>query len=319
MPSPLQESPAEREARQRDLGLGGRVVDQQRTRILNRDGSFNVRRAGLPGWGTQDFYHQLLTISWTRFQLLVLAAYIAANLLFGIGYFLCGPGALLGSEARTPLERFGECFFFSVQTLGTIGYGRMSPQGLAANILVTMQALAGLMGFAFATGLLFARFSRPSARILFSENALIAPYGEGRALMFRVMNARVASELTEVHATVTFSAMQERDGKRARRFFPLTLEREKVTFLPTQWVLVHPIDDASPFHGLTEVDLHRQEAEVLILLTGIDETFTQSVHTRTSYRHDEVVWEARFADMAVTSATGVTKVDASRLSDFNRL
>ena len=319
MPSPLQESPAEREARQRDLGLGGRVVDQQRTRILNRDGSFNVRRAGLPGWGTQDFYHQLLTISWTRFQLLVLAAYIAANLLFGIGYFLCGPGALLGSEARTPLERFGECFFFSVQTLGTIGYGRMSPQGLAANILVTMQALAGLMGFAFATGLLFARFSRPSARILFSENALIAPYREGRALMFRVMNARVASELTEVHATVTFSAMQERDGKRARRFFPLTLEREKVTFLPTQWVLVHPIDDASPFHGLTEVDLHRQEAEVLILLTGIDETFTQSVHTRTSYRHDEVVWEARFADMAVTSATGVTKVDASRLSDFNRL
>ena len=311
--------PAEREALERDLGLGGRVVDQQRARILNRDGTFNVERAGLPGWGTEDIYHQLLTISWGRFHLLVVAGYLCTNLLFAVGYFLCGPSALLGSDARTGLERFGECFFFSVQTLGTIGYGKVSPQGLPANILVTMEALAGLMGFAFATGLLFARFSRPSARILFSEKALIAPYREGQALMFRVMNARVVSELTEIQATVTLSLMEERDGRRTRRYLPLTLERDKVMFMPTQWVLVHPMDEASPLHGLKETDLHRQEAEVLILLMAIDETFTQAVHTRSSYRHDEIVWDARFADMNATNPMGITKVDAGQLSSFKRL
>jgi inward rectifier potassium channel len=311
--------PPEREALERDLGLGGRVVDQQRSRILNRDGTFNVERSGLPGWGTEDIYHQLLTIPWSRFHLLVIAAYLGANLLFAVGYFLCGPGALLGSEARTGLERFAECFFFSVQTLGTIGYGKMSPQGLPANVLVTMEALLGLMGFAFATGLLFARFSRPSARLLFSEQALIAPYRAGRALMFRVMNARVASEITEVHATVTLSLLEERNGRRTRRFFPLTLERDKVMFLPTQWVVVHPIDEQSPLWTLTAADLHRAEAEVLILLAGIDETFTQTVHARSSYRHDEIVWEARFEDMNATNPNGITRVQADKLSAYERL
>ena len=319
MPSPPNAGPTEREALDRDLGLGGRVVDQQRARILNRDGTFNVERAGLPGWGTQDIYHQLLTIPWSRFHLLVVAVYVATNLLFALGYFLCGPSALLGSDAREGLARFGDCFFFSVQTLGTIGYGRISPQGLPANVLVSMEALTGLMGFAFATGLLFARFSRPSARILFSEHALIAPYREGRALMFRVMNARVASEMTEIQATVTLSVLQDRDGKRTRRFFSLPLERDTVMFMPTQWVVVHPIDKASPFHNLTATDLHRQEAEVMILMAGIDETFTQAVHTRSSYRHDEIIWDARFADMNMTNPSGITRVDAARLSDYQPL
>jgi len=309
----------ERAAVDRDLGLGGRIADQQRVRMLNRDGSFNVRRAGLPGWGTEDIYHQLLTISWGRFHLMVVVAYLVTNVLFGLAYFLCGRGALLGSEARSTAERLGECFFFSVQTLGTIGYGKMSPQGWAANVLVTLEALCGLMGFAFATGLLFARFSRPTARLLFSEAALVAPFQQGQALMFRVMSARVASELTEVQATVTLSRMEERGGRRVRRFYALTLERQKVMFLPMQWVVVHPIDEASPMWGMTAEDAREQEWEILILMSGIDETFAQTVHTRSSYRHDELVWGAKFSDMYETQPNGVLQVDASRLSDYRRL
>lgn len=303
----------------RDLGLGGRITDQQRTRLLNRDGSFNVARAGLPGQSTEDIYHRLLTISWPRFHALVVAAYVAVNLAFGLGYFLCGEDGVVGGTARTPVERFAECFFFSVQTLGTIGYGSISPRGWAANVLVTIEALCGLMGFAFATGLLFARFSRPSARLLFSDYALIAPFKQGRALMFRVMNARVASELTEVHATVTMSRVEEREGRRVRRFFPLTLERETVMFLPMQWVVVHPIDEASPLWNMTEADAQREEWEVLILMSGIDETFTQAVHARSSYRHDEMVWDAKFQDMYQTNPNGIMQVDARKLSEHRKL
>ena len=309
----------EQNALDRDLGLGGRIADQQRTRILNRDGTFNVRRAGLPGFGTEDLYHHLLTISWVRFHWMVVVAYVAVNLLFGLAYFLCGPTALLGSEARSAAGRFAECFFFSVQTLGTIGYGKMSPQGGAANVVVTCEALVGLMGFAFATGLLFARFSRPTARLLFSDRALIAPFQAGHALMFRVMNARLVSEITEVQATVTLSRMEERNGRRVRRFFPLALEREKVMFLPMQWVVVHPVNEASPLWGMTEAGAHRQEWEILILMSGIDETFSQPVHSRSSYRHDELVWEAKFQDMYQTNPNGILHVDAERLSAYQKL
>jgi inward rectifier potassium channel len=292
----------------RDLGLGGRIADQQRGRILNRDGTFNVRRAGLAGGSTEDLYHRLLTLSWPRFHALVLVAYVVTNLVFALGYYACGPGALQGGAALSSAERLAECFFFSVQTLGTIGYGHIHPVGWAANLLVTAEALCGLMGFAFATGLLFARFSRPAAKLLFSERALIAPFQQGRALMFRVMSARVASELTEVQAAVTL-----------RRFFQLTLEREKVMFLPMQWVVVHPIDEASPLWGMKEADAHRQEWELLILMTAIDETFTQTVHARSSYRHDEITWDAKFQDMYQTQPNGILQVDASRLSDFEKV
>jgi len=318
VPDPIPPPPAP-ESLDRDLGLGGRILDQQRARVLNRDGSFNVKRAGLPGWHTEDVYHHILTIPWWQFHGLVVFGYFLANLLFGLAYFLCGPAALAGGEPNpTPLARFGECFFFSVQTLGTIGYGKLTPNTLGANLLVTLEAITGLMSFALATGLLFARFSRPTARLLFSQHALVSPFQEGEALMFRVMNGRVASELTEVHATVTFSRMEDRYGRRVRRFYALPLEREQVNFLPMQWVVVHPLDRSSPLRGLTREDLHASEAEILILITAVDETFAQTVHTRTSYRYDEVIWNARFRDMYEFTSRG-TVVNARRLSEYTEL
>lgn len=292
----------------RDLGFGNRVSQHARSRLLNRDGSFNVNRLNLSVSESLSFYHSLLSMSWSRFYVVIAAAYLGVNLLFALAYFLCGPGALLIGSEHLLASRFLECFFFSVQTFTTIGYGRVSPIGLPANIMVAVEAFSGLLGFAFATALAFARFSRPNAKILFSERAIIAPYQGITAFEFRIINAR-ASQLIDVEAKVVMSRLETVDGRTIRRFFTLPLEREKVSFFPLNWTIVHPIDSQSPLFGVTYEGLEESETEFMVLISGIEETFAQSVHTRTSYKADEVVVGARFADMYVQSATGDLGVD----------
>lgn len=302
----------------RDLGLGSRVSQHSTVRFLNRDGSFNVRRTGFSALRSQNLYHLLLTMGWMRFQLMVVAYYFAANIVFAFAYLLCGPGALHGSSATTFPGQFVEAFFFSVQTLATIGYGMLSPATLAANILVSVEALAGLMGFTIITGLLFARFSRPTAKILYSENALIAPYRGGTAFEFRIANER-SNQLIEMQATVVLSRLAPAGAARVRRFYPLPLEREKVMFLPLHWVVVHPIDGESPLSGVTEEALASSDAEFLILLTATDETFSTVVHSRSSYKYDEVIWGASFGDMFQTDGQdGLISIDLRRIHAYER-
>jgi inward rectifier potassium channel len=301
----------------KDLGFGSRVAQQSRVRFLNRDGTFNVVRRGLSFFRSQNTYHWLLTISWVKFFLIVIAGYFVANILFAFGYILCGPGALRGVEGATLADRLSEAFFFSVQTLATIGYGRVSPNGLAANLLVTIEALAGLLSFALATGLLFARFSRPSAKILFSNEAIIAPYQDTTAFEFRIANER-SNQLIEVEATVTLSRLETDRGERIRKFYNLSLERKRVVFLPLHWVIVHRIDETSPLYGITPEDFESSDAEFLILLTAIDETFAQTVHARSSYKHHEVVWGAKFRDMFLPSDDGMISIDMRRLHEIER-
>lgn len=301
-----------------DFGFGARVAQQSQRRLLNRDGSFNVVREGLPYLRSLSPYHALLTMSWPRFFALFAGSYFAANLLFALLYFLCGPRALDGWHTGVPFERFEDAFFFSVQTLATIGYGRMSPNGVLVNLLVTVEALVGLMGFALATGLLFARFSRPSAKLVFSRSAVVAPFRGGRALMFRLANER-SSQLTEVSAIVSVSRVESSPAGPVRRFHELRLDRPKVVFLPLHWVVVHPIDERSPLHGVDEAAFLASQAEVLILLSGMDETFSQVVHVRTSYRAEEVVWNARFADMFLRTDEGLVGVDMRRLHEIEPL
>ncbi len=297
-----------------DFGFGGRVAQQTQRRLLNRDGSFNVVRRGLPFYRSLSPYHALLTISWPRFFLLVAGGYFAANLGFALLYFLCGPDALDGWHTTARFERFEDAFFFSVQTLATIGYGRMSPNGLLVNLLVTLEALVGLLGFALATGLLFARFSRPTARILFSRTAVIAPFRGGSALMFRVANER-SNQLVEVAATVSLSRLEQTAAGAVRRFHELALERPKVLFLPLHWVVVHPIDEASPLFRVTPDEFRLSQAEVLVLISGTDETFSQRVHARSSYRADEIVWGARFGDMFLRTSAGLLGIDLRKIHD----
>jgi inward rectifier potassium channel len=301
----------------RDLGFGAVVSRESRERLLNRDGSFNVERKGLQFWTSFSAYHAMLTVPWWQFFSATALLYLAVNALFAAAYLACGPGALGSDTAGMEHHTYLRGFFFSVQTLSTIGYGHVVPIGLAANALVTLEALTGLLGFAIVTGLLFARFSRPTAKMLFSRHALIAPYQSITALEFRVANAR-SNELIEVSAKVLLSRFEDSDGSRTRRYYPLQLERAAVTFLPLTWTVVHPIDEKSPLFGETHESLQASQAEFLVLLSGFDETFSATVHTRTSFVPEEVLWGYRFANAFVVSQSRGNKV-AVDMRQFDRV
>ncbi|MCB1056721.1 MAG: transporter [Acidobacteria bacterium] len=303
----------------RDLGFGSVVASESRLRLVNRDGSFNVQRRGLGLRASLSLYYSLLTLSWPRFLGLLALLYLGANAVFAAAYFLCGPAALSGRPAVAGAGRFLDSFFFSVQTLSTIGYGKMLPVGLAANLLVTFESLAGLLFFAVATGLIFARFARPLADIVFSERAVVAPYRGGAGFMLRIANRR-RNELVEVSAQVIFSRMEMRDGQPTRRFYDLPLERNQVTIFPLSWTIVHPIGEDSPLAGMTAADLAAVDGEFLVLLTGIDETYFQRVYSRSSYKAGEVVWNARFADILNHPRGGEPiTVDVRHLHDVEEL
>lgn len=297
----------------RDLGLGARVIQQSRTRTLNRDGSFNVVREGLSAFRSLAPYHALLSMSWTRFYSLIAAGYLAANLVFASAYLLCGPDALHGADPGAGLrERAFDAFFFSVQTLATIGYGRLSPNGLAPNLLVALEALVGMLAITMATGLAFARFSRHGARIRFSRQAVIAPLRGGSALMFRVINER-DTQIVQLEAQVLLGRLETLGGRPTRRFLPLRLERSEVLFFPLHWTIVHPIDESSPLFGETPEGLHAADAEVLVLLRGVDEGSSQTVYSRSSYKVDDIVHGARFSDMFLEPLQGKPRIDVRRL------
>jgi inward rectifier potassium channel len=296
------------------------VGRESQQRLVNRDGSFNVERSGLGFLESFAPYHLLLTISWTGFFGIVGVTYLVLNLVFAVAYVVCGSDALVGAGATMLGGRFSQAFFFSIQTFATIGYGQIGPNGMASNLVVTGEALVGLMYQALATGLLFARFTRPTAALLFSRQAVVAPYNDGKGLMFRIVNRR-RNEIIQLEAQVLFSAI-EPDGRggTVRRYWPLPLERNKVTFFPLSWTIVHPIDDLSPLAGRTLQDLERAQAEILVLLTGIDEALEQTVHTRSSYRADEIVWNARFQSMFLRSdARSRISVDISRVHEIERV
>jgi len=309
----MPELPAQEQLNQ-DLGLGGRLSERSPTRLLNHDGSFNVRRNELGPLHPYNAYHTLLSLPPRQLLVLVTAFYFGTNLLFAALYWLAGPGALAGAS-RSALARFEDCFFFSVQTLATIGYGKLVPNSRAANALVAIEALVGLIGFAILSGLLFARFTRPTAKIQFSDNALIAPYGNGWALMFRLVNLR-NHDLTDVHATVSFARWTvDRNGARVRQFDQLDLERSFIIFMPLHWIIVHPITGQSPFRGFTQDSLVASDPEIVCLVSGHDETFAQTVHAKTSYDGRDLRWGARFRDMYLADRDHVA-IDIRRLHQF---
>jgi inward rectifier potassium channel len=298
-----------------DLGLGSKITLQERTRFLNRDGSFNVERKGQSFFRALNPYHALLSMSWLKFYVMVVLSYFLVNTVFALLYMACGLEAIQGSGATSVGARFFDAFFFSVQTLATIGYGKMTPSGFGANIVVAFEALTGLFGFALATGLLFARFSQPNAKIQYSEKAVVAPFQGITGFMFRIVNER-QNQLIEVAATLSYSRIEHVDGRKIRRFYQLPLERSKVVFFPLNWTIVHPIDEKSPLFGVTQKDLEATDAEFAILLTAIDETFSQTVHSRSSYKFDEVVVGAKFKDMFLPPQNGIVRVDMRLLSEI---
>lgn len=295
----------------KDLGFGSIVGGERQQRIVNRDGSFTSRREGFSPLAYLNGYHALLTMTWPKFLGIVTGSYIVVNAVFAWLFVLCGPGAIGGiASIRTggPLLR---AFFFSVTTFATIGFGNMYPVSQAANWLVTVESLLAIMGVALLTGIVFARFSRPVARLLFSDTAVVAPYQGKTGFMFRITNAR-SNQLMELEAKVLYSRL---DGH-GRRYDQLKLERTRVVFFPLSWTIVHPIDEQSPMWGKSYQDLIDEDSEFDILMSGIDETFSQTVHARSSYKPSEIEFGRKFANIYNPVAPdGTISIDVSRLSE----
>lgn len=310
--------PAE-ELPQRDLGLSGRISQSRHSRIMRLDGTFNVVRVGYGFWESLNIYQHMITASWPLFFFYVGVFYVIANAIFASLYVWAGPGAIQGGEEGGLGARWHNAIFFSVQTIATIGYGQMTPHGTFTNTLVAVEALSGLLGFALVTGILFARFSRPSALILRSDVAIIAPYGQGIALMFRIANGRTV-QLLDLHVSVTYSWMEASgDGRHIRRFRQLPLERDGVALLPTQWVVVHPIEEGSPFHKASPGEIRASDPEIFVTISAVDETFSQTVYTRFSYAGEDLVCGARFVNLFGNTANGALTVDLAKLSHIEQV
>jgi len=307
-------SPTDIERHDRDLGFGSVVSQDLAERLLNRDGSFNVHRRGLGFWRSLHAYQVLQSMSGVQFAGVIAGSFLVINLLFALAFTSLGPEALQGNSSTG--TGFWRAFFFSVQTFTTIGYGNVVPVGFAANLVDTLESLVSLLMVALLAGMIFARFSRPSAKIVYSDRAVVAPYRGITAFEFRIVNAR-RNEIIEVQAKLLFSRFERTDRGLIRQYYQLALERDRVTFFPLTWTIVHPIDETSPLHGLNAQDLADSKGEFLILLNGVDEGFSQVVYSRTSYTADEIVWNARFASVFTKPSRGrPVMVD---LENFHRI
>lgn len=283
-------------------------------RMIEKDGAFNVRKTGA-GLLNIHFFDFLINTSWLSFFMIILAGYIAVNATFAVLYLLAGIQHIIGAQSGTPLAAFLSAFFLSVHTFTTVGYGTIAPNDFWTNLIATFEALAGLMALALATGLLYGRFSRPSARLAFSDKAIIAPYRGGTGLEVRVSNKR-PNVLLELEATLVLMTVVNAGGIQKREYHQLKLERSSVYFLALTWTIVHPVDKDSPLFGKTAEDLAAQQAELLVMIRAFDDTFSQFVHSRYSYRFDEIVWGANFLPAFRVTEDGGLVLELNRLSDI---
>src|SRR6185369_1160481 len=296
-----------------DPGLTQKYTGNFR-RVINKDGTFNVRRRGAT-WRDFHPYLHLINMHWAPFFGLLFLGYLVVNTLFALAYFGLGAGQLAGADASTESGRFLNDFFSSAHTLSTVGYGSISPKSLGSNIVAAVESLVGVLGFAVAIGLLFGCVSRLLAKIGFSERLLIAPYQDIKSLQFRVVNRR-RNDLMEIEARVMLMTVEEKEGQPTRQYRQLRLEREQVLFMPLTWTIVHPIDRESPMFGLTADDIKRLQAEVMILIKAYDDTFSQTVLARYSYRYDEIAWNERFAPAFSVDSAGDLVLELQKVGEI---
>lgn len=298
-----------------DPGLGQTFSKRAAQKSINNDGSFNVKRIGGFSFFT-DTYHYLVHLTWGTFTLYIFLFYFGVNLLFAGLYFLQGAQHLTGANMETDADQFLSSFFFSIQTFTTVGYGSIAPKGISVSFIAAVEALIGLMSFALITGLLYGRFSKPSAKILFSQNALISPYEDGiTGLMFRIANQR-RSEMIEVSATVMMISVDKNGEGYSRNFENLDLEVDAIKFLPLNWTIVHPIDEKSPLYKKSKHFFEDNDVEFLVLIKAFDDTFSQTVYARYAYRWNEMVWGAKFVKPFYIDSEGQVVMDLSKISEY---
>ena len=293
-----------------DFGLGDKSSSKG-YRALNKDGTFNIKKTNIPFFERLNFFHTLVTMKWSQFFAFILIGYFIANLFFATIYTIIGVENLTGIKGTNPFGEFMEAFFFSAQTITTLGYGRVAPIGLTANIIAAVESLLGLLSFALATGLLYGRFSKSISRIKYSDKAVIAPYQDINGFMFRVVNPQ-KNQLLEVEVSVSLS--MKRDHSDLRNFYTLELERSKVVFFPSLWTVVHPIDSSSPLHSLSKASILEKDVEFIVMIKAFDESSSQTVFSRSSYIASEMVWGEKFVYLSKQD-NGKLTIDVSRINE----
>lgn len=289
-------------------------------RFMNKDGSFNLKKQGLSYLRRVSFYSYLLELSWAKFMGVIVACYLAINVLFTGAYLLVGPDQLQGFHSSTQWGHTKEVFFFSTQTFTTVGYGRLNPKGDGADLVASIETFSGWLFFALVTGMLYGRFTRPRAYISFSQNTLISPYKDGHAVMFRMVQYKTLHHLTDVKVVVNLSLQVTEEGKSEYRFYTLGLERSRIDMFNMNWTVVHPINEDSPLLNFTEADLAASDAEMMVQVTGFDPIFSNTVMARTSYTFKEFVWGAKFKPMYHESVDGnSTVLELNKLNAFDRV
>ena len=302
----------EKEKQREDTGFGTTATSTS-ARLVNNKGNFNVKKVGQSFEARVNLYHKLITMSWAKFAVISLGFYLVVNLTFGILYYLIGIENLMGVNKDHGLSDFWEAFFFSSQTLTTVGYGRVSPVGYITNIIASVEAFLGLLSFSILTGLLYGRFSKPIPRIRYSEKAIIAPYLDINGLMVRLANEK-SNQLINVEASVIFSRNETVDGFIKRKYYGLDLERSKVKFFAMSWTLVHPITEKSVLFGETMESLQASDAEILVAIEGTNDTFADPIYSRRSFLYNEIEIGKKFLPMTVPQEDYYL-LDLNKLSD----
>lgn len=284
-------------------------------RFINRDGSFNLRKEGFSSWERFSVFHSMLNMSLWKFIAVIVAFFLSINLVYTLIYLLIGIDGFQGIIAKTLWQQFKEIYFFSTETFTTVGYGRVNPVGDEVNMTAAIEAMSGFLSFAVATGLIYGRFAKPKSHIVFSDYALVAPYKNKSALMFRLASYKDNHNLNDAEIKVNISLLVQENGTPAYRFYELELERAKVDTLMMNWTVVHPIDEKSPLQGLTAEDYKISDLEVYVIIRGYDDVYCTTVIQRTSYTFDEIKFNAKFIPMYRESEDGrTTIVELDKLS-----
>ena len=302
-----------------DLGFGSVVAQQSRGRLLTHEGEPTGRKYGLGAQWVERFYLRALAVPLPTFLGWALGALLLLNGFFALAYLALGPGAIAGEGALGIGDPFLRAFAFSVAVFTTTGAAPMHAVGPTAHWLVILESFFGPFVLVATAGLLIARLTRPRMRLRFSESAVVAPYDGGRGLMFRMVNAW-PGELTDVRARVSVAMwVVDADGRREREFYPLALERDTLDLFTLHWTVVHPITADSPLRGVTPDRLREAQAEVFVLVSAHEGTFSTRVTARASYWWDEVRWDAKFASIFTSATDGALSIDVERLSRLERL
>jgi inward rectifier potassium channel len=299
-----------------DPGIGEKF-NARSGRVLNKDGTFNVEQARFD-FRRLHVFQYLIRISWFEFYLILFIAFVIANIAFACVYLALGPNGLKSADAAMDITPFWRCAFFSVHTMTTVGYGNLYPAGYTANILAGIEAMTGLLGFSIATGMVYGRFSRPTAKIIYSSQAIVTPHtNHTNALMFRIANLR-SGVMMDIEASVLLTYIEKKGELFIRRYYNMELERSTVSYLPLSWTLVHPINEQSPLYGKNVEEHKHMMLEILVTIKGFDETYGDNVHSRYSYLYEDIVWGAKFLPSFHVQNDGAAVLDIDKIGSYEK-